>query len=615
MAIPQGIGVLVVGGCAIPVGHFVRIIEPVSPHAQRQNPAIGQVDGIHDRNGHGIDLVVGGLVATADVPLDQVVDVAHRVAVRADDAVTSAVTAATGNHTVGVTGVGQVVAAVLDLVTAQLGAEYPLVPLSSQFGVPVQVGDVGQVLHFLPAIVTAQGNGFSTGRIRIRGSAIGPSGTGHHILIFGGAVARAVHQPNIVGKVVTGLEGECLNIGSQKILVLHVDRNVVIRVAVTVDIRAQIRIVVGTEEVVVGHQIQLVRCLVAARYRCTVTLPVCRATVWNLFIGMQQIHPHGDVVGDWLVGVQGDTAVFVGTGTYVELIKGIPGAGLFGDAVDGTAGGAPPGEGGAGALGNLDLLQGETLPRGHPRVAQTINKHITPGLMTTDHVPVAKGITVLAGAEGNAWLRRQDFLQIGFARILNLALGQHGDGLWRVGQRFDLAGIPRGPRLVGSAGLGIRIGLQSPVFNLQGVQLEQLLILRHSQRAHQRCGQPQCQGAASMLGRITNSAGGGAQTSGFHEVTGVRCHSFSFFWLSGNERVLDGNGEGQSLPGHGFGNRRHGIGPLQHVEGSLIQTGVTGPSLDAGADHLAALVDRKLDHHHALDFFFLQFRWVILVLV
>src|SRR5690606_34241671 len=75
------------------------------------------------------------------------------------------------------------------------------------------------------------------------------------------------------------------------------------------------------------------------------------------------------------------------------------------------------------ALGDFELLDGETLAGGHAGVTQAIDKNVAAGLLATDDVTVAEGIAVFAGAQGNARLRAEDLTQIGLAGVIDCGLG------------------------------------------------------------------------------------------------------------------------------------------------------------------------------------------------
>ena len=144
--------------------------------------------------------------------------------------------------------------------------------------------------------------------------------------------------------------------------------------------------------------------------------------------------------------------------------------GLLGDHVHRAASRATACERGVRALGDFDLFGREAFAGGHAGVAQAVDEHVGAGFLATDDVTVAEGIAVFAGAERDAGLGRQNLLQIGEAGVVDRRLGDHGNGLWRLGQRAGVARIGGSLGLVGRADFGVRVRIDRLFLHCHGGQ-------------------------------------------------------------------------------------------------------------------------------------------------
>ena len=185
---------------------------------------------------------------------------------------------------------------------------------------------------------------------------------------------------------------------------------------------------------------------------------------------MQRVGAQREALAEALVRVHGHAVVAVGANAGGNAREVIVQRGLLGDGIDRAARRAAAREAGAGALGDFDLLDGEALARGHAGVAQAVHEHVGARFLASDDVAVAEGIAVLARAQGDAGLCRQDLLQIGQARVVNRCLGHHRDGLRRFRQRAGMARVGRGFGLVGRADFGVRVRVDGLLLHRHGGQ-------------------------------------------------------------------------------------------------------------------------------------------------
>src|SRR5690606_6566350 len=401
VAVPQLVGIIVIGNGAA-AGDGVAVVEVVEAQAREQRPPLAEIDGIHQVHRQGIHPPVGIPGALADFPAEQVVDVGQGVAVAIGEAITRRDAAATGHPAVGGTAVDHIVDTVEHFVLGIFGADHELVLHAGDLRVQVQVGLVDEVVHFLPALVGAGGEGGGARGDGVGGIAGGAPGAGHHVAVVGGAEAGGVFQANIVGKVVAGAKGEYLDVGFHEVLLLEVDGSVLHGPAVGQDVGAEVRFVGGIHVVVIRHQIEVVADLPEGGECRPLALCGGGAAGGFMLVGVRQVGAHREFVGDALVAVLAVALVAVGAEADLRLVEVVLGAGPLGDAVHPAAGGTAPGEGGAGALGDFDLFHREAFPGGHARVPQAVDEYVAAGLVAADDVAVAEGVAVLAGAEGDA---------------------------------------------------------------------------------------------------------------------------------------------------------------------------------------------------------------------
>ena len=336
----------------------------------------------------------------------------------------------------------------------------------------MQVGLVDEVLDLLPALVRAQGDGRGAGAWVV-GAEAGCTCAGDDVAVVGLAHAGQVGDARVLVELIAQTGADDVDVGTEEIIVLRVHRHVFGRLAVRYGAdqeAAHVGIVVGLETVVVERDIELVGRRPEAGQRQALALAVGGAAIRDLFVAIQQVGAHGEVCVDDLVGVQRQASVLVGAKAGRQASVGVIGAGLLGHRVDRSARGAAPGEAGVRAFGDLDLFGGKALANAHAGVAQAVDEDVAARFLAADDVAVAKGVAVLAGAQGDAGLGIEDLAQVGVARVFDLGLGQHLDVLRGVGQRALVALIPRVLGLVGHAGFGVRVGFERGADDLDGFQ-------------------------------------------------------------------------------------------------------------------------------------------------
>src|SRR5690606_25767498 len=211
-----------------------------------------------------------------------------------------------------------------------------------------QAGVVDEVFRLLPGLVGAAGDGGGARRGGVGGGAGGTPGAGDHIPVVGGAKAGGVFEAQAIAELVTGPEGEHFHLRLEEILVLQVDGNAVVGGAAGADVGAEVRFVLGVEVVVIGVQVQPVSGLPDGGEGRALALFGGRVAVGNVLVGEQQVGAHRKVVVDALVAVEAVALVSVGAEADLRPVEIVLGAGPLGDAVHPAAGGAAPGEGGAG---------------------------------------------------------------------------------------------------------------------------------------------------------------------------------------------------------------------------------------------------------------------------
>ena len=92
MAVPQQVGVGLVGRDAAPADDRIRVVEVVGPHAQKRGKTPRQVHGVHQIDRRGVDPVVGIECAPRDAAVHERIESADHGAVLVVDAIAVAET-------------------------------------------------------------------------------------------------------------------------------------------------------------------------------------------------------------------------------------------------------------------------------------------------------------------------------------------------------------------------------------------------------------------------------------------------------------------------------------------------------------------------------------------
>ncbi len=222
--------------------------------------------------------------------------------------------------------------------------------------------------------------------------------------------------------------------------------------------------------IVVEHQFEHFAGLEGGRHSGAVTLAVGEVAVGHFLVTVEQVGTQRERIGQRHVGVERDAVIVIGTDARVHPRKLVIGAGLLGDRVDCAAGRTATREARARPLGDFDLVDRESLARGHARIAQAVDEDVTAGLVAADDVTVAEGVAVLARTDGHAGDIVEHVAQVGCALFLELLFGQHLDRLRGFRERLHAAQITRSARLVGYARLGVGVNVSGGVFDLQRVE-------------------------------------------------------------------------------------------------------------------------------------------------
>lgn len=204
-----------------------------------------------------------------------------------------------------------------------------------------------------------------------------------------------------------------------------------------------VRVVVGDAAVgdVVGLQVVVVhrQAVVGAqaegdRRRHAPARVLRAAAVGDVVAVGHRVQAQGDAVADGLIDVHGGAPVLVGAQAQAAGDE-VARLGRLGDQVDAAAHSAAAGVGRAGALGHLDLVDGEGFAAARTGAAYPVDEDRVLRVEAADDRAVAIGIATLAGTEGDARHRAQRIQQVGGGRFLQHLLRDHRDRARRVQQR------------------------------------------------------------------------------------------------------------------------------------------------------------------------------------
>ncbi|MPM40267.1 hypothetical protein SDC9_86907 [bioreactor metagenome] len=484
----------------------------VGTHAAENGPLVGQIHGVHERQGVRTHLPVTAPALAGIAAASQILQAAEVVAGNVSQAVAVGRAVAAVDAAVRAVGIGDGVVAGLDHVVGVLEARDDFVLHASDLLVPAQVGLVREVVHFLPAGMAAvDGRG---GVVAIRANARGAAGTGGGIAVARGAVACQAGELGVGREAIVDARGERVDVGLQEVVALCIDRHVAGGMALgrgADQEAAQVgHVVLAAEAVVVHGHVQVGVHFPQARQCQALALAIRGAAVWHVFAAHQGVHAQGEGVVDGLVGVHRQAIVAIGAHRTGETCEVIVQRGLLGDHVHRAACGATACERGVRTLGDFHLFGREAFARGHARVAQAVHEHVGAGFLATDDVAVAEGVAVFAGAQGDAGLGAQNLLEVGGAGVIDGRLGDHRDGLRCLCQRAGVARVGGGLGLVGRADLGVRVRVYGLFLDCHGGQCFGGRGLRRGDRLGQ--------GAQRQHDSDSGDAVGQAQAPGFLDI-------------------------------------------------------------------------------------------------
>src|SRR6202034_2932702 len=98
---------------------------------------------------------------------------------------------------------------------------------------------------------------------------------------------------------------------------------------------------------------------------------------------------------------------------------------------------------------DFDLLGEEVLADADGGIADAVDEDVVARVEAADEEAVAEGIAAFSGADSHAGGRSRDLLEAGGVLVLEEYLGEDGDALRRVGDRFAEFGRGEAVGLIG----------------------------------------------------------------------------------------------------------------------------------------------------------------------